>query len=212
MIDLKLAALMCSKLCHDVIGPIGAVNNGIELLQDDDSADMREQATELVAQSASEAAARLQFYRLAFGLAGGMGSDISLRDARNLCRDFLSYGKVNFNWPDDQGGAEPLSKDTIKIICNAIAIAAGGLPRGGALMVTGNVSTDAWSFTLTATGPRAALKEEILQAITGGFNEEQATAHNIQVHFLMALIENMGARIDVAVAEEGNLTINIRSS
>ena len=212
MTNLKLAALMCSKLCHDVIGPIGAVNNGIELLQDDDSADMREQATELVAQSASEAAARLQFYRLAFGLAGGMGAEISLRDARELCRKFLSYGKVNFNWPDDQGGVELLSKDAIKIVCNTVAIAAGGLPRGGALMVTGKVDESNWSFTLTATGPRAGLKEETLQAIIGGFNEEQATAHNIQACFLMALIENTGARIDVAVADEGNLTINIHSS
>lgn len=212
MIDLKLAALMCSKLCHDVIGPIGAVNNGIELLQDKDSADMREQATELVAQSASEAAARLQFYRLAFGLAGGLGSEISLRDARNLCRAFLSYGKVNFNWPDDQGGAEPMAKDAIKIVCNAIAVAAGGLPRGGALMVTGKVDGGAWSFTLTATGPRAGLKEDVLEAIVGGFDEEKATAHNIQVYFLMALIANTGARIDVAVAEEGSLTINLSAS
>ncbi len=212
MIDLKLAALMCSKLCHDVIGPIGAVNNGIELLQDDDSADMREQATDLVAQSANEAAARLQFYRLAFGLAGGMGSEISLRDARNLCRDFLSFGKVAFNWPDDQGGAELLSKDAIKIICNTVAITAGGLPRGGALMVTGQVSADNWSFTLTATGARAALKEETLQALTEGYDEEQANAHNVQAYFLMALVENTGATIDVTVASEGNLIVNIQSS
>lgn len=212
MIDLQLAALMCSKLCHDVIGPIGAVNNGIELLQDDDSADMREEATKLVAQSASEAAARLQFYRLAFGLAGGMGTEISLRDARNLCREYLSYGKVNFNWPDEQGGAEPLSKDAIKIICNAVSVAAGGLPRGGALMVTGNVVADAWSFTLTATGPRAGLKEDVLEAIVGGFKEELANAQNIQVYFLMALIANTGARIDVTVADEGCLTIKLLSS
>jgi histidine phosphotransferase ChpT len=211
LVDLKLAALMCSKLCHDVIGPIGAVNNGIELLQDDDSADMREQATELVAQSASEAAARLQFYRLAFGLAGGMGTEISLRDARNLCREFLSFGKVNFNWPDDHGGVELLQKEAIKIICNSIALAAGGLPRGGALMVTGQVSPENWSFTLTATGARAGLKEETLLALTEGYDEDKVTAQNIQAYFLMALIENTGASINVSVADEGSLTINIHS-
>src|SRR5690606_38134497 len=104
MIDLKLASLMSSKLCHDVIGPIGAICNGIELASDDGNADMHVEALKLVSASAGEASARLQFYRLAFGLAGGMGQEVSIREARTLCRDLMSYGKVALDWPDIVGG------------------------------------------------------------------------------------------------------------
>ena len=118
MIDLKLASLMSSKLCHDVIGPIGAVCNGIELVSDDGNEDMRAEALKLVNESAGEASARLQFYRLAFGLAGGMGQEVSLRDARTLCRDLLSYGKVGLDWPDSEGGAElSITRFATSIVC-----------------------------------------------------------------------------------------------
>lgn len=211
MIDLKLASLMSSKLCHDIIGPIGAVCNGIELLQEKGNEDMREQATQLVSESAGEASARLQFYRLAYGLAGGMGSEISLRDARNLSRDFMSYGKVTLDWPDSEGGAEALPKDAIKILCNLVVIAAGALPRGGELKVTGKIEDGNWSFTYTATGQRAGLQEAVTDVLLKGYSEANLTAQNVGVHYLMALCTNADARIRISEMEEDHVTLAVQS-
>ncbi|USG60526.1 histidine phosphotransferase family protein [Sneathiella marina] len=212
MIDLKLAALMSSKLCHDVIGPVGAVSNGIELLQDEGNEDMREQALELVSQSASEASARLQFYRLAFGLAGGMGPEISLREARTLCREFMSYGKIAFTWPDEAGGAENLPKDVIKIICNLVVLASGALPRGGELSIDGSVTGRDWSFTYTAYGPRAGLREEVTTALLNGYDDAALTAQNVGTYYIMALVENTGAKLDIVSMDESEVVLSVRAA
>ncbi|MCF8465901.1 MAG: hypothetical protein K9G33_00715 [Sneathiella sp.] len=212
MIDLKLASLMSSKLCHDVIGPIGAVCNGIELLQDEGSEDMRGQAMSLVSESAGEASARLQFYRLAFGFAGGMGEEISLRDARTLSRDLMSYGKVKLDWADTEGGSETLPKDAVKILCNLIVVAAGALPRGGELKVTGQVLDSVWGFTYTATGPRAGLREDVTHILLHGYNHEEVTAQNVSVHYLMALCKNNNAALNIEVMDENHVAISVRSA
>lgn len=212
MIDLKLAALMSSKLCHDVIGPVGAINNGVELLHDDGNADMREQAMALVSQSANEAAARLQFYRLAFGLAGGMGSEVSLRDARNLSRAFMEHGKVRINWPDDAGGAENVSKDGIKAICNLMALAAGALPRGGDLIVSGFVEEGKWAFEFRASGPRASLREDITSTLLNGYDVDALTSQNVGAQYLMALCENNSYSIKIDAIEDDLVVLSIKSN
>ena len=212
MIDLKLASLMSSKLCHDIIGPIGAVCNGIELLQDDGSDDMRGQALSLVSESAGEASARLQFYRLAFGFAGGMGQEISLRDARTLSRDLMSHGKVKLDWADTEGGAENMPKDAVKILCNLVVVAAGALPRGGDLKVTGQVSDNVWGFTYAATGPRAGLREDVTHILLNGYNQEEVTAQNVGVHYLMALCKNNNASLTVDAMDENHVAISVRSA
>ncbi len=212
MINLKLAALMSSKLCHDVIGPVGAINNGVELLNDEANADMRDQAMDLVNQSAGEAAARLQFYRLAFGLAGGMGAEVSLRDGRMLCREFMNYGKVSLDWPDDAGGAENLSKDAIKVICNMVALAAGALPRGGNLTVSGQVTGSEWTFDFIATGQRAGLREDITKTLLNGYDEEELTAQNVGAQYVMALCANNGFQVGISEIEEDKVVMNAKSA
>ncbi|WP_293947551.1 histidine phosphotransferase family protein [Sneathiella sp.] len=212
MIDLKLASLMSSKLCHDVIGPIGAVCNGIELASDDSNADMRTEALKLVSSSAGDASARLQFYRLAFGLAGGMGQDVSIRDARSLSRDLMSYGKVALDWPDTAGGAELLPKDVIKIICNLVVISAATLPRGGTLAVSGDVKDGAWSFTFHARGPRAVLREDVTAILQNGYDEEGLTAQNVGVQYLMALCANNGATLHIREVEDESVVLSVQSA
>jgi histidine phosphotransferase ChpT len=211
MIDLKLTALMSSKLCHDIIGPVGAVNNGIELLQDENSADMRDQAIELVSQSAGEAAARLQFYRLAYGLAGGMGADVSVRDARTLCRGYMRFGKVELDWPDDAGGAENMSKDAVKVLCNLVAISASALPRGGKLSLSGTISEDNWAFRFEANGNRAGLREEITNALLEGYSEDSLNAQNVGAHYLMAIAENNGFSVKLDSIEENKVVLSASS-
>lgn len=211
MIDLKLASMMSSKLCHDVIGPIGAVCNGIELVSDDGNEDMRAEALKLVSESAGEASARLQFYRLAFGLAGGMGQEVSIRDARSLSRDLMSYGKVRLDWPDSAGGAELLPKDVIKILCNLLVVAAGALPRGGEITVAGDISDTGWTFVFRAEGSRAVLREDVTEILQNGYSEEALTAQNVGVQYLMALCANNDAALEICEVEENRVVLTVRS-
>ena len=98
MDDLKLAALMCSKICHDLISPVGALSNGIEVLADDDDPEMREHAMTLLETSAAQATAKLKFARLAYGSSGSKGIEIDLREAEAAIRELLGGKKINIRW------------------------------------------------------------------------------------------------------------------
>src|SRR5215813_167191 len=99
MIDsLRLAELLCTRLCHDLTGPIGAVNNGAEFLSEE-GFNLQGQAMELITSSAASAVARLQFYRLAYGRVKEQG-EASIADGQKLAADFFAGGKVALEWPD----------------------------------------------------------------------------------------------------------------
>ena len=112
--SLDLAALLCSRVCHDVISPVGAIVNGLEVLEDDNDASMRDFALDLIQKSAKQASARLQFARLAFGAAGSAGASIDLGDAEQVARGLFLDDKISFSWslaaaavPEEPGEASP---------------------------------------------------------------------------------------------------------
>jgi histidine phosphotransferase ChpT len=79
---IDLASLLCSRLCHDLLSPVGALNNGLELMADEQDPDMRERCLELLSESAKASANKLKFFRLAFGAGGGFGDQIDTREAK----------------------------------------------------------------------------------------------------------------------------------
>ena len=136
MSDLTLLSLLCSKLCHDLVGPISAIGNGVEILEDEDDPEMRKQAVALLAHSAELAANRLKFMRLAFGAAGGEGVAITLTEARRTAADFLADGRGELDWPvssDEENLG--MDKTGVKILLNLILIANDTIPRGGIVRV-----------------------------------------------------------------------------
>ena len=129
---LELAALLCSRVCHDLISPVGAIVNGLEVLDDNPKPEDREFALDLIRKSAKTASARLQFCRLAFGAAGSAGAQIDLGDAQNMARGHLEDAKTTIAWNLPR---VLLPKNRVKLLLNMMVIAQQTIPRGGVLTV-----------------------------------------------------------------------------
>src|SRR5690606_724089 len=138
----ELAALLCSRVCHDIISPVGAINNGLELL-DEGGAD--EDAMRLIRASARNASARLQFARLAFGAAGSAGMQIDTGDGEAVATAFFSNEKPELEW---RGGRALLPKNKVKLLLNLLLVANAAIPRGGKLTVELHDVDTAPRFTL----------------------------------------------------------------
>ena len=127
--DLELAALISSRICHDVISPVGAIANGLEMLGEEQDEAMREQAMDLIRKSASQASAKLQFARLAFGAAGSAGAEIDLRDAETGGARLRRKGQASAR--SGRGRRATLPKNKVKLLLNLVALGVVALPRGG---------------------------------------------------------------------------------
>ncbi|HET9811288.1 MAG TPA: histidine phosphotransferase family protein, partial [Sphingomicrobium sp.] len=148
------ASLLCSRLCHDLMSPVGALNNGIELLADEQDPDMRDRCLELLSDSARATANKLKFFRLAFGAAGGFGDAVDTGEARTALEGLLgSDGKIELGW---MVGDEKLSKGATKLLLNLALIAGDSLVRGGRLDI-GAETGSGTEIAIRAEGPRIAL-------------------------------------------------------
>jgi len=171
-----LASLLCSRLCHDLMSPVGALNNGIELLADETDPDMREKCLELLADSARASANKLKFFRLAFGAGGGFAEEIDAREARAALEGlFGSEGKVELGWVVQD---EKLPKGAIKLLLNLSLLAGDALVRGGRLDVGAERTDNAIEIAVRGEGPRIlldpALRETLATGGSGGPIEPRA--------------------------------------
>jgi len=196
-----LAALLCSRVCHDIISPVGAINNGLELL-DEGGAD--EDAMNLIRQSARNASARLQFARIAFGAAGSAGMLIDTGDAEAVASAFLKNEKPEFEWT---GTRALLPKNKVKLLLNLILVANASIPRGGRLSVTLEDTETQPRFTLTTSGPMLRVPPKFLELHSGTQPEEPIDAHSVQPYYTLLLAREAGMTISIrATAEEIVLT------
>src|SRR5208283_3113133 len=129
---LDLAALLCSRVCHDLISPVGAIVNGIEVMEEDKDEETKTFALDLIKKSAYQASAKLQFCRLAFGAAGSAGAQIDLGDAEKAARGLFEDGKTTIVWNLPR---ELVAKNRAKLLLNMLIVAVGAIPRGGTLTV-----------------------------------------------------------------------------
>ena len=125
---LDLAALLCSRVCHDIISPVGAVINGLEVLDEDNSEEMRTFAFDLIRRSAAQASAKLQFARLAFGAAGSTGAEIDIGDAEKVATGYMKGEKATFSFETPR---VLMGKNKVKLLLNLILLANAAVPRGG---------------------------------------------------------------------------------
>ncbi len=197
--SLDLSALLCSRVCHDVISPIGAIVNGLEVLEDDNDPSMREFALDLIRKSAKTASARIQFARIAFGAAGSAGASIDLADAEKVARAMFADEKTQLSWSAPQA---LFPKNKVKLLLNLVVIASTAIPRGGHIDVKVTGSGDAPTFTLRSKGSHARIPNHVEALIAGTPEGGTVDAHGI-LPFYAGLVARAAA-MDVRFVIEGD--------
>lgn len=185
------ASLLCSKLCHDLLSPVGALNNGLELLADETDPVLREQCMGLLADSARTTAGKLKFFRLAFGAAGGYGDAIPTHEIRSAVEGmYPPGGRLALQWmiADDS-----LPKPAAKLLLNLAMIAGDALPRGGTMMLGAEQAGDRAEIVVRGEGERIILDESIRAALAG--NDDAVTTRTAMAHLVRSVADQRGGRI-----------------
>lgn len=203
---MDLAALLCSRVCHDVISPVGAIVNGLEVLEDEKDPEMRSVALELIKKSAASASARLQFCRLAFGAAGSMGAAIDTGDAETVTRGLIGGDKVTLAWnPPRQFAA----KNKVKLLLNLCLIAQSTIPRGGVISVDLSGQDDSLAMRIEAKGPNPRLASGVADLVAGRPESGSVDAHSIQPYFAGLVARECGMEVAITVETE-SVTLEAR--
>lgn len=196
---MDLAALLCSRVCHDVISPVGAIANGLELLDEDGDPETSAIAMDLIKSSAKNASAKLQFARIAFGAAGSAGADIDTGDAENVTRGYFdTEKKLTVEWTGERA---LLPKNKVKLLLNLVLIAMGAIPRGGQVKVSLMDPHGSPNFEIVANGPKSRVPPLFLSLINGNF-EEHIDAHAIQPIYALKLAEQCDMKVNVILEGE----------
>lgn len=196
---LDLAALLCSRVCHDLISPVGAIINGLEVLDEDKDEETKTFALDLIKKSAHQASAKLQFCRIAFGAAGSAGAQIDLGDAEKTARGLLEDDKIKIVWNLPR---ELLPKNKVKLLMNMLLIAVGTIPRGGSLAV--DATEGGQGFRITATGLNARLGQATADLLGGN------PAHSVDAHVIQPVYTGILARdcgLTASAATEGEAVV-----
>jgi len=192
---LDLAALLCSRVCHDLISPVGAIVNGLEVMEDGKDEETKTFALDLIKKSIKTASARLQFCRIAFGAAGSAGAQIDLGDAEMVARGFLEDDKTKLSWNVPR---VLLAKNKVKLLLNMLVIASQTIPRGGTLAVDATGAGDTMGFKVTAAGTNAKISAAIPDLLSGGSHDGSVDAHAIQPFYTGLLARQCGLAVSIA--------------
>jgi histidine phosphotransferase ChpT len=191
-----LASLLCSRLCHDLMSPVGAFNNGIELLADETDPEMREKCLELLADSARASANKLKFFRLAFGAAGGFGEEIDTHEAEAALEGlFGPERRIELGWvvADDK-----LPKVAVKVLLNLALIAGDALVRGGRLDVGAERRSGKVELAVRAEGPRILLDPALRDTLANGVNGVAVEARAAGAWLAHNLVAEAGGSIQLS--------------
>ena len=202
---LDLAALLCSRVCHDVISPVGAIINGLEVLDGDDDPEMRVIAMDLIKKSAASASARLQFCRLAFGAAGSLTAAIDTGDAESAARGLIASDRTTLRWDAPRRLAP---KNAVKLLLNLCLVAAGAAPRGGVVTVDMTGDGDDLDIRVSAAGSHVRFSQSVANLLSGE-EPEAIDGHAIQPYYATLLARECGLTIE-AKSSPDSVTLTAR--
>jgi histidine phosphotransferase ChpT len=194
--DLDLAALLCSRVCHDIISPVGAIANGLELMDDPDvDAAMKATALDMVRNSAKTATAKLKFCRIAFGASGSAGAQIDMGEAGEMAKAFVGEEKIRLDW---QAPRENRPKAEVKLVLNMMMLAMAGIPRGGVV----TVSVDGRNFAVKAQGERSKVPQAMADVLTGVAAIDSLDARMVQPYYAKLLAQSAGLSLTIGMEGE----------
>ena len=200
-----LAALLCARICHDLVSPVSALGTALEVLGDPDNPDMHADALDLVKLSAGQASAKLQYLRLAFGAGGSAPGVMGMDQVRELVAGLYGDGKVEVVFAGD---VAELSKDHVRLLLNLVMVAVGSVPRGGTVTVSPVTGGDGVTLTLSATGPKARLADDIAKPLAGAMPEGGFDGRSIQPFYTGLMAREMNGRLSAGVDGE---TVTVRA-
>lgn len=203
--ETQLASLLCSKICHDIINPVGAIVNGLEVLSDDDNGDMRDIAMDILWKSAVRTSSLLKFTRLAFGAAGSAGSALDLGEIKDVASGYVITDKITMEWTSPMG---QLAKDDAKFLLNLIMIAPSAIVFGGNIAIVIGENLETPEFTITATGRKARIPENIEALCAGEIEPEDIDARKIQPYFCGMIGRSVGAEIKFSAINEDTVVFS----
>ncbi|NNG05998.1 MAG: hypothetical protein HKM95_18100 [Inquilinus sp.] len=204
----EVMELLCSRLCHDLISPVGAINNGVELVEDLGE-EMAGEAMGLIAQSGRRAAGRLKCYRVAYGAAGAQAT-IGLDEAHEIASGYLEGGKVGLSWPSgsEWGEAGP-PRGTVKVVLNAIVLAEESLPQGGRITVEFAPLPAPGTISIQAEGKAAALRDGQAAALDGAVGGGELTARTVHAYVTGLFARNHGIDLQHSQVDDGRLKLQL---
>ncbi len=193
---LDFASLIVSRLCHDMLSPVGAFANGLELLADERDPDMRARCFDLLEQSARTSVNKLKFFRLAFGSAGGFGDEVPPEEVRQAIADIIADNKpITLNWMLDD---RPLPKPVVKIIMNVALVLIDALVRGGRLDIGCERRGDGIEIALQAEADRILLDSDVEAILTSGADAAAMTSRTAPAMLVQAVATGFGGRVMLA--------------
>jgi histidine phosphotransferase ChpT len=198
--SIELASLLCSRLCHDMLSPVGALSNGLELLADEKDPEMRKRCFELLEQSARISADKLKFFRLAFGAAGGFGEMVPVAEARAVIDALVgNNGRIEVQWAL---AGDSLPKPAVKTLLNLALIGIEALVRGGTLDIGAELREGASEIVVRATGPRIAFDPVVGRALDGSLPATELSSKTAPAAMIQQLAASLGGGLQFALGED----------
>ncbi len=194
-----LSALMCSRICHDLISPVGALGTALEVLGDESNTDMHADALELVKMSAGQASSKLQYLRMAFGAAGSTKSLVGIEELKSLVSDMYGGGKIEISW---DGDLTDLEKSRARLLLNLVMLAVQAIPRGGELTITCKTANGSEELVLRANGRKARLDEAVEKTLAGRAPEDGFDGRTIQPFYAGMIVREIKGQVFATATEE----------
>jgi len=206
MNDIEFSALLCSRLCHDLISPVGAIANGIEILNDEDDEMMRQEVMKLLEHSAVVTSNRLKFFRLSFGAAGGFGERVPLSEAKNAAESLYASSNIDLSWKSDYG---EMNKDALKLMLNMVLLAGESLVRGGKMLVEIRDQSPKVSVRVTVQGDRVILQDSVLKGLLGELAEDQIEAKSAPAFLVATVARKLDAAIEYSAHNDQSFSLQL---
>lgn len=196
----ELAALLCSRVCHDIAGPTSAMGAAISVLDDEGAADMRDDAIDLLRTGAVSIRNKLEYARVCFGAAGSRGGEITLQEIRAVAEPMFADARADLVFKTEAGA---LDKSAGRVLLNLIWMAIEALPRGGSVTVEASASSDGGArLRVVSAGPRIRLEPAFAAALSGERPEDGYDGRSIQAYYAGLIAREAGGRAAASASEE----------